>query len=341
MKKELLIFLSFHILILSCKQEKKSSYQIKDQDKTTVIRGELILQGSPDQFFLNIEVMKDFFLVSDHSNDTVMYIYKNDNITTPFTSYLRKEKGGDFINPEFAKSDVPEKMSVDRCVLIDDRKFIWELSSDDQHKEIYVVSRPLRDELIFGSYYNFTSTDIYAVPGNGNANALFYMFANHKYYWVRPPLLKNRKMSVDNLYLNSLCVNEENNAVVCGMRFINQVLFYDLDAALKTTITLGDSLHFPAIKKGPAVDIPISTNYIIDIYGTPEYVYCLYDGTKDFKGISDIYVFSWSGKHIRTLKTGQNLKRIAVDKDNAYMLAIAENENGWRDVVKFSLKRKL
>lgn len=341
MNKNLLLFFCIQIVFFSCKEEQKASYHVKDQDRASVISGEVILQGSPDQFFLNIEVMKDFFLVSDHSNDTVLYIYTNDNIITPFGSYLRIEKGGDFINPEFAKSDVPEKRAANKCVLIDDRKFIRELSFDDQNKEINIASRSLNDKLIFSSYYNFTSTDIYAVPGYDNANALFYMFANHKYYWVPPPLLKNRKISVENLYLNSLCANETKNAVVAGMRFVNQVLFYDLDAELKTTVILGDSLHFPAIKKGPAVDIPNSTNYIIDIYGTPEYVYCLYDGTSDFKGISDIYVFSWSGKHIKTLKAGQNLKRIAVDKDNTYMLAIAENENGLRDVVRFSLKSKL
>lgn len=301
-----------------------------------MIVSETLVYGDADHFFHNIEIWDDFFLVSDYTNDTVLFVYENDG--NHFTSYLRKEKGGDFINPEFVKSNDPLNIHATNCMLIDNRHFVKELSFDRQKEKLIINTHSLPPTLTLSSCYNFTSTDIYAVPIQNNANAIFYLFSNYKYYWVRPPLINGQKKRVDDLYLNSLCVNENQNSVVCGMRFLNQVLFYDLDGKLQNSFMIGDKLHLPAIRKGPAVDIPKSTNYFIDIYGTSKYVYCLYDGTADFNGVSDIYVFSWDGQLVKTLKTGQNVKRIAIDKENSYILAIVENTDGWRDVVRFSIK---
>ena len=121
------------------------------------------------------------------------------------------------------------------------------------------------------------------------------------------------------------------------MRFVNLILFYDLEGSLTQVTSFGKSKILPLQKGENQVDVINSTKCFIDIYGTPKYVYCLYNGASDFSKASTIVVFKWDGTHISTLKSDRFLRNIAVDKDDNYVVALASRSDGGTDVVKYKL----
>ena len=86
------------------------------------------------------------------------------------------------------------------------------------------------------------------------------------------------------------------------------------------------------------IDIRNTTKCFTYIYGTPQYVYCLYDGSSDFTAKSQIVVFQWNGKYIATWEADRYLQAIAVDKNDKYILAISSNKNDGQDIVKYNMR---
>ena len=57
------------------------------------------------------------------------------------------------------------------------------------------------------------------------------------------------------------------------------------------------------------IDVRNTPKCFTYICGTPQYVYCLYDGSSDFTAPSKIVIFQWNGKHIATCNAADVYKR--------------------------------
>jgi hypothetical protein len=310
------------VLLVSCGKDRR----LPDE--------ELLLRGGTDQLFYDIKILDPYVLLLNDAGDTALYVYDMNDMTKPRLSGLRKTNGGAWTSPEFAKSDTFREEGCRKTVLIDGKSFVREIAFDDRAEQLRITSRPLPAGLVGSTGYNFTRSDILGVPVMDTAGKLFYFFSGNDYYWVPRPPVDGRPLKAYDISFNHLCVNEEKNSIVAALQYVNQILFYDMDGRLKSTFTAGDRPVLPHDGKN-RFDAGNAEKYFIDIYGTPEYVYCLYDGTRHYTGISDIYIFTWSGKHVATLKTGRNLKKIAADRHNSCILAIAANDRGGRDLIRF------
>ena len=62
-----------------------------------------------------------------------------------------------------------------------------------------------------------------------------------------------------------------------------ELIFYDLKGTYQRSFTYGKEPIVPLLKKNDTqVDVLGTTKCFIDICGTDQYVYCLYDGSVDF-----------------------------------------------------------
>ena len=112
---------------------------------------------------------------------------------------------------------------------------------------------------------------------------------------MEPPKVARTYRSCKHVaYLPNLCVNERQNSVVAALRFFNQIDFYDLKGTYQRSFTYGKEPIVPLLKKNDTqVDVLGTTKCFIDIFGTDQYVYCLYDGSADFSNLSTLLVLSW------------------------------------------------
>ena len=156
---------------------------------------------------------------------------------------------------------------------------------------------------------------------------------------MEPPKVARTYRSCKHVaYLPNLCVNERQNSVVAALRFFNQIDFYDLKGTYQRSFTYGKEPIVPLLKKNDTqVDVLGTTKCFIDIFGTDQYVYCLYDGSADFSNLSTLLVLSWDGQLKKRLNFDRSIKRIAVDPSDRFLVALALDESGALDVVKYLL----
>jgi hypothetical protein len=307
--------------------------------KGSSIKGCVLVAGK-DTYY-DIQITDSFAVFFDCRNDTVVQAYKKDDFSKLCHWGFRKDgEKGFFINPKFTKSDTLNKKN--HSLLMTDNYLIREIRLDiDREGEILPLQTySLPSNLVYGTNHNLTSSAILGVPFVNNANKLFYFYESELYYWVKPEesILPQYFSSVSNVYLTNLCANEKENSIVSALRFINCIQFYDFDTELITSVIIGDSILLPQINtRSKETDILNTAKYIIDIYGTSDYVYCLYNGSRNYDVNSTIFVFKWNGKHISTLKTDRSIKKIAVDSSDKYLIALGRNEKEGYDVVKYTL----
>jgi len=87
------------------------------------------------------------------------------------------------------------------------------------------------------------------------------------------------------------------------------------------------------------VDVLQSEKCFTAIAGSPQYVYCVYNGSNDFNTLSKIFVFKWNGKHVATWQVDRNCRTIAVDKNDKYLIAISSRSDGGQDILKYDLTK--
>ena len=66
------------------------------------------------------------------------------------------------------------------------------------------------------------------------------------------------------------------------------------------------------------------------------YIACT-DGSADFSNLSTLLVLSWDGQLKKRLNFDRSIKRIAVDPSDRFLVALALDESGALDVVKYSI----
>jgi hypothetical protein len=114
--------------------------------------------------------------------------------------------------------------------------------------------------------------------------------------------------------------------------------FYDLKGVLLSTVQCGSDTIVPIAhaQEENKIDVLKSTKCFIYLYGTEEYLYCLYAGTADYSEPSKIMLFRWNGSHVKTWQMDRHIRSIAVEQSDDYIMAIALNKEGGQDVIRYA-----
>ncbi len=119
---------------------------------------------------------------------------------------------------------------------------------------------------------------------------------------------------------------------------MNKIQFFDLRGNIVRDVKVGENNAAPVNNGLGQLDYEKSVKYMLDVCNSDKYVYCLYNGDKDFENNSLILSFKWDGSHVKTYQTDRKLKKIAYDKISKKLVALAANDNGSRDVVCYPVK---
>ena len=186
--------------------------------------------------------------------------------------------------------------------------------------------------------YNISSKYIYGNQKDSRSMYSFYFYSpDSGLYWIRPAN-KIKKICNDPLICsNNLCINEPKNTLVVAYRYVNFISLYNLDGELKTTIQIGEDIAKPYIHKDLGIKPEKTKKYFIDIYGTSQYIYCLFSGSYDFSTNSTVFIFKWNGIHVKTLQLDHPISKFAIDDKNSFMIGITSNHSGGQDVIRYDL----
>lgn len=302
------------------------------------LEGVIWKEGGENSLYVDLWLTDSYNMLIDQKSDTVIQVYERNRPYKLCAFALRGYDASSFAVPEFVKSNSLRTKNKDEVWIVDRQITLNRVTVTDS---LSFVRERLFTDMYPSSFFNFTSKEIYAVPiWQKEVFAPFY-FANidDGFFWVDPPQIDDSYKKCKNIaYLPGLCVSERHNSLVAAQRFFNQIYFYELNGSYKKTLTYGKERIVPLLKEdGMGVDIQETTKCFVDIFGTDRYVYCLYDGSKDFSAHSVLLILTWDGKLERMLHLDRNLKKIAVDSSDKFLYALTLNEKGTRDVVMYKI----
>ena len=333
--KYILLICSFLFMVFSCQDKTDYSIAIKSDKQ---LNGRIQFSKDESCYFYDIKIIDNFYLFLDERSDTVLRVYKQGNTSYPYENLCRSSENDKLWMPSFTKEIHNNLKDTKITFLVDNNQYYKSITLNNNIK--INISKLLDLKNMFCRDFNITSKEIYATPvSRYNKNPYFFFNPDSGYYWVDPSSSIEEIMPKDNLsYTNTICLNENQNTIVSAYRFTNYVSFYGLDGTLKTTVKFGETSVIPIVNPDrDEIDVRNTPKCFTYICGTPQYVYCLYDGSSDFTAPSKIVIFQWNGKHIATCQADRNLQAIAVDKNDKYILAIASNKDG-QDIIKYDLE---
>lgn len=343
MRIKLLVIILATLLFLSCKERKEvyKDYCI-GEETISLTKGKTIFTKDASCYFYDLRVSDSFYLFLDKQSDTVLWIYRKNEVPELVMSIKRNLSGKDLYKPVFTKEVYPKDEKKDTFFLVDNNLYLKRLALNETTRDMELFMLSLfNSNRVYSTDFNITKEEIYAVPVlRGRKNPFYFFNPDSGYYWVDTPTALSQNMPTDAVsYTNSICVNENTNSVVSAFRFTNCLSFYQLDGTLRTTVQFGNDLIIPQLLPNQKeLDVEGSIKCFIHICGTPRYVYCLYAGTNDFSGKSKILVFQWNGRHIKTWEVDRGLRTITVDKNDKYILGIASDANGGQDILQYELE---
>lgn len=322
------IIVFFALFLLACSDAEREEKRLE---------GNLLMKGNSSVCYDGIGLTESYLVLLARGCDTIIQVFDKDDLSRLHAFALKGMGASYFTNPEFVKMNTKAPAGKDEIWIADNQLVFTRVSIADS-----LCFERMRIPASFAStHYNITSKELYAVPFNkkGVLSPFYYMNENDGYYWMEPPKVeKNYRSCMNTAYLPNLCVNERQNSVVAALRFFNQIDFYDLGGTYQRSFTYGKEPIVPLLKGNDTqVDVLGTTKCFIDIFGTDQYVYCLYDGSVDFSNLSTLLVLSWDGKLKKQLNFDRSIKRIAVDSSDRFLVALAQDESGVLDVVKYLL----
>ena len=323
------------VCFVSCKDQ-PLSYLVQGEEEAIV--GEVWKKADGVSLYTDLKITDSYYVFLDYRSDSILQVYTKDDPLKPVVYGIKDEKEKRFSSVEFTKSNTRYTSGNEDVWIVDDKKMLTQIRCRKDSLEV-VQDIPLPENLGRSIEYNIGKEEIYGILSSGKKGNAYYLFRpDSGYYWVsayKGPKIYRKN---DFAFSANLIVNEKANSTVCAYRFFNKVQFFDLKDNIVRDVMYGDERIEPK-------DIVVSTfNFtenrkcFIDICGTDQYVYCVYDGSYDYSQLSKIMIFKWDGTHIKTLQTDRKIKKIAIEKSDSYLMAIAADEHGGRDVVRYSLK---
>lgn len=284
----------------------------------------------------DLKIKRDY-LITIHANcDTILQIR---DINTPDKLYdyvLYGKAEGELIKPLFVKNNPVSEASTDELWIVDNYSYLKKIKlSGAEKQKMSITALPGYED---SKDYNISTKEIYATPLSPQKFYSYFFFnPDSGYYWVDNHAMNDLSPEYVG-YLTNLCINEKHESVVSAYRFSNEVQFYDMAGNLNRTFVVNDSLILPKTYPDNQhsecnIDIANTPKCFVDIYGTDEYVYILYDGSIYFSNPSTIYVFEWNGRLSTILKSPKNFKKIAIDETHGYVYGIV-NEGGNQYIMK-------
>lgn len=347
--KQLCFFLACLASFISCKDAKtKGAFELQkvSTEATGEIRGEVILPAAGIRNYYDVAITDDYFAFMDYDSDTLLQVVRKSDLSLTRIG-LRERDTFRISYPSFAKYDFKNKGKKNAITIWENelsRLNRIDLDSNPSGSIVTPDTIPLISVSQSAECTNscITQHDTYSVAFNPGKPSVFFSWNPSNGQYRVPPYpeidvpmpndVRNRAFASD------LVVNEEKGVIVAALRFINSVQFYNLNCDRTQAVSFGDYYIVPiADITGEHLDGERSTKCFIDVCSSDQYVYCLYDGSTDFTNNSLIYIFDWNGKHQDTLQTDRSLRKIATDKSGKYILGLAANLEGGRDVVKYTL----
>lgn len=329
-------------LFFSCrKNDNIVSDQIIDNSAKYLSAGKVLLSKNKHIYFYDLKIFDNSCMFFDNQTDTAIWIFEKESFSTPVVT-IKRSFDQDGVRKPYATKEVGESIhNADKILMIDDNIYCKQLKWDTLNKIVTISRLPFnQSNRIYSTDFNLTTKNVlYAIPiHRRNKNPFYFFKPDSGYHWVNPAKKMQMVLPDDVFsYTSTICLNEKQNSIVAAYRFTNYISFYDLDGKLRHTIQFGKESIIPTLgSEKEGINIEKATKCFIHIYGTPQYVYCLYDGSNDFTNSSKILVFKWDGKHIATWQADRNLRAIAIDQENKYILAIASNKNG-QDIIRYDL----
>jgi hypothetical protein len=337
-KKEIGIWslLLFLCGVSSCK-EKSLSYQIPEKENH--LMGEIWKNANDIPLYTDVEITDSYYVFTDYENESLLHVYDKNNPSAELTSAIHGRGATGLVSVEFVKSNTRYPSESDDVWIIDNKSKLKQVRC---RKDSLMVIRniALPTELNRSADYNITKDELYGVPGAGERNKAFYFFhPDSGYYWVDMYGMDKKYTKNDFACYADLIVHEKRESVVCAYRFFNKIQFFDLRGNISKDIFYGKDRIEPKDNAVELSNFKENLKCFIDIYATDQYVFCVYDGSCDYTNLSKIMIFKWDGTHVKTLQTDRVIKSIAVDKLNAYILALTANEFKGRDIVRYKLDK--
>lgn len=329
-------------LFSSCLKNNLSVNQTINDRAQPLAKGSVLFSKDEESYLYDLILSEHFGIFLDNQSDTVLWIFKTKAFKEPVATIRRSFGQNGFGKPLVCKEVSASSNKTDEILLVDNNLYYKKLTLNTKDNSASISTLYSNKKNINHSTdFNRATNDIYAIPIHRSNKNPFYIFnPDSGYYWVDPDPQIETILPQDVLsYTNTICLNEEQNSVVSAYRFTNYISFYELDGRLRQTVQFGKDPIIPTIHaKQNEINIEKTPKCFIHIYGTPQYVYCLYDGSTDFTSPSKIAIFQWNGKHVATWQADRNLRAIAVDKEDKYILAISSNKNG-QDIIKYNFKQ--
>lgn len=143
------------------------------------------------------------------------------------------------------------------------------------------------------------------------------------------------------VFSNQLAVNGNKKKLVVAMKYLNNINFFDTRGTFLKSISIGNDI-MPVIEEETPEVTGDSFIYDIDLYGTNEFVYALWEAqkVKDYNKnnvpYSFVVVFSWEGDYVKTLKI-KNSSHIAINPANTILFASGILPDGTIEIFSYDL----
>lgn len=342
MEKGKITFELFFLVVLlllffstSCQRHREKYLQFIPHDiKTLSITGKTIAEWDDSGYFYDMTLSAKTLSLLKRHTDTILYQYSLADL-----SLLHSKLKDKWQSPAFVKSNTRYPTKDNEILVVDDQA----LQKIVIAKNGELQTESLGESKVWGnaSNFNLTSRTAYGVPVLGRAP--YTHFSNDEtngYVWFKPsPEVVACLGDEENIpYTGILALHEKKDVAVFAFRFLNAIQFYKSGKKEKLLTIYGDSIQPPLHGLGgKLLDMHHSPKHFIDIYGTNQYVYCLYSGSPDFMANTKIIIYNWNGKHIRTLQTDMPLSKIVVDTKNSYLLGLAPKRPNGQKLIQYDL----
>lgn len=340
MKKHLLITCLF-VLFLSCEQGNKTTVKILDNVDSQSLPTPTILKEEDDSHYLyDLKVNDSHLFTLDKNSDTILRAYDLQDINKLTHLCLRGIGKSKLNEARFAKSCSRYSLDKNQVCATDNNQYIATITFSDTDTGIQIKKDLIAYIFRNSIDYNIAKNEIYAVPINSsNMNTFYFFNQDSGFYWVdTPSLLLDSLPDIPSASLSNLCVNEQAETIVSAYRFMNAVAFYDLRGELRKLYQIGKKRIIPYTTTSKGLDLVDVPKCFMDICGNDQNIYCLYNGTSDFDTPSQIWVFSWDGRHITTWKADRPIRAISIDKNGKNLFAITNKAAIGQEIIKYSIK---
>lgn len=353
MTNRYILLIAFLAAFASCGQQEKTrgvrstniSMEIKKE-----ISGEVILPDNGSCHYYDVAVTNDYYAFLDYYSDTLLQVLDKKDFSL-YRMGMREIDTFTISHPSFPKYDYANKGKKNAITIWDNETFRLKRIDLDRKEPAQLVTADIT-ALPISSRGNgctnacITERETYTMPFNPDRPFVFISDNRRNGVYRVPPFPElSNYLPADILreaYASDLVINEEKDVIVAALRFVSSVNFYDMNCDMTSTACFGEYYTIPVADiTGKHMDAEQSIKSFIDICSSDKYVICLYDGSTGFSSPSTFVVFNWEGEHIGNYRTDRSLRKIAFDPSGKFLIGLAANTQGGRDVIRYDLNKIL